>query len=306
MQLFLLLLAKLIPLYAIIVLGFIAGKILKVQKENIAVLLIYVIAPVVIFHGAVTTKISWSALSLPVLFFLLCCGLCGIFYVIASVFWTDANRNIVAFAAGTGNTGYFGIPVALAIFDEQILSLVVLCILGFVLYENSVGFFTVAKGHHTLRESLQKVARLPTLYAFALGLLVNVSHVPLGQIYSDVVLSFRGAYTVLGMMMIGLGLSSLKHFRIDLQFVGLTFFAKFLVWPAIVYALVVADTVYFGFYDSSVHNVMILMSIVPLAANSVAFAAELRAEPEKTATAVLLSTLFALFYIPLIVIFFLS
>jgi malate permease and related proteins len=40
------------------------------------------------------------------------------------------------------------------------------------------------------------------------------------------------------------------------------------------------------------------MAIVPLAANTVALATELKVHPERAAIAVLLSTLFALFYIP--------
>ncbi len=45
------------------------------------------------------------------------------------------------------------------------------------------------------------------------------------------------------------------------------------------------------------------MSIVPLAANTVAIATELKTYPEKASVAVLMSTLFALFFIPLVVSF---
>jgi len=46
------------------------------------------------------------------------------------------------------------------------------------------------------------------------------------------------------------------------------------------------------------------MAIVPLAANTAAYAIGLRVHPDKAALAVLASTLFALFYIPLITSFF--
>ncbi len=73
-----------------------------------------------------------------------------------------------------------------------------------------------------------------------------------------------------------------------------------------VYGVIIADNMVFRIYNPSIHKVMILMSIVPLAANTVAFATELKAQPEKASVAVLLSTLFALFYIPLIASLFLS
>ena len=53
------------------------------------------------------------------------------------------------------------------------------------------------------------------------------------------------------------------------------------------------------------YPVMIVMSIVPLAANTVALAVEFKTYPEKVTIAVLSSTVFALFYIPFMVTFFL-
>jgi len=76
MTVFITLLLKLIPLYITILLGYIAGKFLNVKKEAIAPLLIYIIAPIIIFNGVVTTKINVTSLSLPVLFFFLACFMC--------------------------------------------------------------------------------------------------------------------------------------------------------------------------------------------------------------------------------------
>ena len=54
-------------------------------------------------------------------------------------------------------------------------------------------------------------------------------------------------------------------------------------------------------YNNDIYGILILASIVPLAANTVTWATELKAHPEKAAIAVVISTIFALFYIPLIV-----
>ena len=303
-EVFLTLILKIIPLYLIILLGFIAGKYLNAKKETLASLLIYIIAPIIVFNGVLTTKISVSALSLPVVFYVLACLTCFIFYKIAGYIWKDSTKNILGFTAGTGNTGYFGLPVAYAIFSQDLIGLVILSLLGFILYENSLGFFITARGHHSTKESLMKVLKLPTIYAFFLGLLVNLSGIQFGQVYVDTIAGFRGAYTVLGMMIIGLGLARISVYKFDFKFTGLAFFAKFIWWPLLVLGVIFIDSLFFNLYDASIHKVMILMSIVPLAANTVAFATELKAQPEKASLAVLLSTLFALFYIPLIVAFF--
>ena len=91
MEIFLSLIAKILPLYLIIFLGFLAGKFLKAQKETIASILIYTITPVIVFHGVLTTEINLGILLLPVFYFALCSFLC-----LCSYFFTKktcASRN---------------------------------------------------------------------------------------------------------------------------------------------------------------------------------------------------------------------
>ena len=80
--------------------------------------------------------------------------------------------------------------------------------------------------------------------------------------------------------------------------VGLALPATLPVWPARVGTLVLLDRTVTHCYAPEVHQVMILLAAVPLAANTVAVATELKTEPEKAALAVLLSTLLALVTIP--------
>ena len=123
MTVFITILIKLIPLYLMILLGYIVAKRLKAQKETIAKLLIYIIAPVVIFYGTYTVPINFANLSLPILFFALCCLIALLFLAIGTfVFKKDSTKNILAFTAGTGNTGYFGLPVVLTLFEDQAFS----------------------------------------------------------------------------------------------------------------------------------------------------------------------------------------
>ena len=112
MQIFLSLLIKIISLYVLILLGFIAGKKLNVKKESIASVLIYIVTPVVIFNSIVSTKITPELLLLPLIFFFCCSFMCLLFYVIGKSLFNNNTKNLLAFAAGTANTGYFGIPVA--------------------------------------------------------------------------------------------------------------------------------------------------------------------------------------------------
>jgi predicted permease len=296
---------KLSPFYLFIFFGYLAGRLLHAKKETISSILIYIIAPIIVFNGALTTSLDPSYLSLPILFFALCTIIAIVFLSIGKYFWDGTEKNILAFTSGTGNTGYFGLPVALAILGTEYMPIIVLILLGFIFYENTVGFYLVAKGHYTFKESLRKLARLPSIYTFFIGLCLNFSHVMPAQIYLDAIINVKGAYSLLGMMLIGLAISEIKNFKIDLKFMVSAFFAKFIVWPFLVFAIISIDKTYLSWYSLEIYKSMIILSIVPLAANTVAYATELKTHPEKAATAVFLSTLFALIYIPIIVTVFL-
>ena len=300
------LVSKIIPLYLLIALGYIAGKYLQASKETVARILIYIIAPTIVFHSVLTTPLAANILSLPLLFFVLSSFLCIVTFTLVKHTWPDATKNILAFTAGSGNTGYFGLPVAIALFGDAVAGLVILSTLGLIVYENTVGFFVTARGHHTIRESIIRLLRLPTLYAFFLAYILNITGFKLTQGLMDFALLFRGAYTILGMMLIGLALANIPRFKLDIKFITVSFTVKFIVWPIAMFTIIALDKAFLGFFTEQIHSVMILLSIVPLAANTVAFATELRTHPEKAASAVLLSTVFALFYIPFISVLFLT
>lgn len=300
MDIFLTLLLKLIPLYILIFLGYVGGRYLKFNKETIASLLIDIIVPVVVFTGVATSEISISTISLPILFFVICFLVSMITYSLSGFFWKDSTRNILAFITGSGNTGYFGLPVAIALFGNNVIGIVASAILGTNLYATSVGYYIAAKGQHSAKESLIKVLKLPILYAFIAGALVNVLGFDLGKTYFDAAENFNGAYIILGMMLIGLGLADIRDFKFDFKFIFISFLAKFLLWPLIAITVLFIDTNFFNLYGPDLHKIIILMSIVPLAANVVSYVTILKSHPEKVSLAVLLSTIFALFYIPLV------
>lgn len=290
---------KILPLYLFIALGYAAGKRLHIDKESVAKLLIYVIVPIVIFHGAFTAEPQLGLFMVPVTFFVLASSICLVTFKIAKHFWTDATPNLLAFAAGTGNTGYFGIPLAVALFGENSLSIIVFATLGMVFYENTVGFYVTARGHHTPQEAVQKILRLPTIYAFVLGLVLHSFFPISSQIYTDTITLFRGAYSTLGMMMIGLALAQVKIREVDLPFTAVSLLIKFIAWPVLVLGVIWLDQVTTQLFTNEIRAAMLLMSLTPQAVNTISYATVLRTHPEKAAICVAASTLLALATIPL-------
>jgi predicted permease len=306
MPVFLALLVKVIPLYLNLILGFVAGKWLHVQRESIAMLMIYIISPVVFFGGITRMEVTPALLAVPLLGYLMALVIGGTTYALSRRIYSDSRPNIMAAAAGTGNNGYFGLPVAMMLFDEQTVAVYLMLVIGVTIYESTFGFYMTAKGQHTAAESLRKTIRLPAVYALLCGVGVSASGFAVPEVFYDFLRYFQGAYTVLGMMIIGLGLSAMHRFVVDVGFTAILFLARFVAWPLLALGMVWLDREVFGLYSESVRLAVLLISMMPLAANSVAIAALLRCEPEKTASAVLISTIFAAFYVPVMVALFLN
>lgn len=296
-------LIKIIPLYMNILLGYLAGKLLEVNRETIARLMFYIINPIVVFNGVLHTRLDPSVLLLPIFTFSISSLLCLLFYKLGKTLWLDSSANLLAFSAGTGNTGYFGLPMALLLFDDQGEGAYIMGLLGVTFFENTLGFYVLSRkneaaSNQTPLQCFFKLFKLPTLYALLGGLFFNIIHLPIPEIFNEFMLNIKGAYAVFGMMIIGLGLAGLKDFKIDYKFVGMSFLAKFVAWPAIVLSIITIGK-FLGYENNYIYNALMLVSIVPLAVNTVVMASLLKTQPEKAASAVLASIIFALLYVPI-------
>lgn len=304
---FTLLFVKLIPLYLLIISGYVLAKKTKIDKETIATLLIYFLSPVVVFYGTTKAPNVSTLVIIPILFFILCATIGISFYFLSKIWFKDQKSipNLLGFMAGSGNTGYFGLPLVIAMLGESQAYIAILCTLGLVIFENTLGYYFIAKNNFSIKEIWAKIVRLPVLYAYLFGLLLYIINLTVPTNINDIILNIRGAYIVLGMMLIGISLANIAKFKINKTFNFLAFVAKFIAYPLATLVLIFIDNLLFGILDNSAKQVLLLLSITPLATNSVAYAIKLKVLPEQAAFAVLASTIFALFYIPLFIYLFL-
>ncbi len=285
--------SQLLPLYAFVLFGFIASRKLAVRKEAFVPLLIYILGPLLMLRGVLASPLGASHLALPLFVYASCALMCLLVYRFAP--FESPARNILAFTAGNCNSGYFGIPVAVALLGEEAFAQAVMISFGFVLHENTIGFYITARGKMTPRHALRRVLLLPTAYAFLLGLVLRAFdvHIPAG--IEGMLDAVRSTYIVLGMMLLGLALGDLKAFRVDLRFVGFALAVKFIAWP--LYMLAVLQT---GLFDRLASQGLMIVACLPLAANTVALATLHDAEPEKASVAVLVSTVLGIAIFPVI------
>jgi len=292
---------KLIPLYVTVALGWIAGRYLEASGKHIAGIMLYIVTPSVVFSGVMAAPLSPEVVLLPFLVFAISSVLGIAQMKLARRVVTDGSASIIPLCVGSGNTGYFGVPVALLLFGEEGLGLYIVCMLGTTLFENSVGFYLAARGRYDLKDALWRVVKLPSVYAFVAAVALNLSGGRIPDIFVPLFDNLRGAYSILGMMIIGMSITSFRGLAGNIRFTGLAFFGKFVVWPLVATLFWWLDANILGIYDTAVHQAMFLISITPIAANTVVIATLLDTAPRQAAGTVLLTTLFALAFIPVMI-----
>lgn len=299
MSVFFVLLGKILPLYANIVLGYLASRYLRVNKEAIATVLFYVVGPMVVFSATLSVTINPAVLFLPVFFYLFGSLLAFVHLKLFEKKWPDATSNILGFTAGTGNSGYYGIALALVLFEPAIADIFIFTVLASFFYEATTGFYITAKGTFTALESFKKVCKLPTVYAFLAALVLNLTGVGLPESITAYAGQFKVVFSILGMMVIGMGLDGMrKGGGVDVAFLKISLTAKHLLWPTLVCLVILLDTTFTHLLYGELYKVMFVFSIVPMAGNTVTLAVLLNAKPEKAALAVLLSNLLSIVYVP--------
>ncbi|RTK92281.1 MAG: AEC family transporter [Rickettsiales bacterium] len=306
MAIFSLVFLKVLSSLLSVVIGFLAGRYSNVEKESIASLLFFFVAPIVFFAIPTSTHLTFSSLGITALTFTLCTVLSVFSYYIYGKIWQDSHRNILALSAGTGNSGYVVLPVAVTLFDDNTLSIYALGLIGISIYEASVGCYYCARSIGTFKQSVLRVIKLPLLNSFFLGCSLSLMGFQLPHFLNDFINNMKGAYSILGMVTIGLALSNIKKFEFDVKFTAAAFASKFLFYPILFNIFILFDRFVLKLLDTSYYNALQLLCVAPLATNTIVLASLYKIYPEKVATAVLISLIFVLVYMPVMATLFLK
>jgi predicted permease len=298
LDLFFKLIVQIIPLLCLIGVGFYAGRKLDMNMHSMGMLSIYILSPFVVCVSLMQVDLKPSYIAVPIFLFFVTTALSFLAKKFGQKCLDKPYQPLMPLLGGTANTGYFGIPIVTALLGPAAIGIYMLFNMALLITEVTSSYYLSARGHMSVKDSLKRVLKLPPLYGVIIGVFLNILPVPLPTIVHIYWTHATGAYIIIGMMLIGVGLSKLPSLHINLKFTGLIFLHKFIIWPAVFIALIYIDKNYTYWLNSDAYLMLFLISICPLPANAVAYAVQLKLPAEETAAAILASTLLALIYVP--------
>jgi malate permease and related proteins len=303
---------KILPLYALIGLGFLVARRSTLKATDLAAINLQFLAPLIFFDAISHMPFAAQNIVMPIVCFILLSVLAGI------TFWTTRflTKNPkapywLAASCATTNTGYFGIPVFIILFGQQNLGLYMLYVVGAAMFFFTVTTYLFIRGHYSFKHAMEKIIKLPIIHAMILGLICQQMNVQLPSVFDDFFVMLRNAYVVMGMMIIGLVIGGqsedAKGFVFEWPLIAFSNIIRFILFPALSLGVVILDRQFFHLFTPMAEKIILLVSVLPMGADTTSLAAQWRMHPERIAALTLVNSIVALFVIsfglPLLVLF---
>jgi hypothetical protein len=293
---------KFLTLYLLIGAGYGVQKYLKLPLEKTSRFFLYIVLPAFTVGKLGYGNLVPADLGKLLMAFLIAVGVCGICYLAAHYIWQEKDKKnmkyLVAAAVPNANTGYFGIPVAMLLFSDDLVAKYILSNFGIGIFQLTLGYYLFAKSHATMMDSLRKLLGFPAFWAMVAGLGINFLHIDLtAPVESGIILLSDIAawiFFIGGMMIIGMGLANLEPKDINWKTVIWGNVLCFILWPLIAVSLVAVDAAFLHLLAEGEARIFWLMAACPIGANAVLYAHDFKLHPGQATLMVMSSTLLAM------------
>jgi predicted permease len=277
-----------LPTFIVIFIGYMFGKITKLDMSTVLNIIVYIGLPALAFTSMLDKKIVlldatkvWSA---AVMIMFGCGALAWIIFKIIK-----QRHSGLYIPISIMNTVNIPFPIIYLVYGSEGLFAATLFYIPNVLILYSLGIF-IASGKHW-RESIKEVLKVPPLYAALLGLMFNLSDVKVPELIINPLSLISLMVIPLALLVLGCNLS-----KVRITSFPTTLLASFLRVGIGLLLGLLAVTLFN--LDGILRSVVILCSAMPAAVNSSIFATKYNNEAELVSSVVLVTTIASLAVIP--------
>jgi malate permease and related proteins len=277
-----------LPIFITVVIGFVIGKVIKIDISGAIDLLVYIGIPAIVFVSIAEQPIVlidaakiWGS----VLLVSLGCGAAA--WIIFKIF--RIKHPVLYLPVSLPNTVNIPFPIVSMAYGPAGMAAATLYYIPNMLLLYSAGVF-IAAGRHW-KHNLKEMLKLPMIYAAVLALILNFAGVTVPAIVLEP-LAFIGNM-VIPLVLLTLGFSLSK--------VRITSFPTTLLTSLLrlgLGLLLGTAMVYLFDLEGVVKSVVILVSAMPSAMNTYIVAEKYKNEPQLVASVVLVTTVASLITIP--------
>ena len=301
---------NIVPIFSIIVLGFVLSKKFDLNIYTLSKMIFYLFTPAFIFVNLYTAELDLSMLKV-VLF-------CIIFHIVNDLLarvigkirkydtgLTNAFKNSIMF----NNSGNIGLSLITLVFSSapfvvdgnapylsQTISAQIIILVFMNLTMNTIGFYNAGRATMNFKDSIKKIFGLPSLYAIPLALLfkymqLDITTTPIWPALEYI----KDGMVPLSLITLGAQLSKTDFNFKDID-VHIAVFTRLILGPIFTLALINI----MGFSGVVAQAILIAYS-VPAAVNTALIAVECNNNKDFASQMVMISTIFSAITLTLVI-----
>ncbi|SHE53454.1 hypothetical protein SAMN02745164_00629 [Marinitoga hydrogenitolerans DSM 16785] len=296
-MLFFLTLFKILPLFLIILLGYVLGKVFfDLDNKILNKITIWIAGNVLAFTAINSNPPSFNELKAYFLGYVVIFVLAIIVpYILKKFGLIKAERGIISFALMFSNGGYLGYPVVGALFGDEYISKAVIYVIVMTILSFSIGIIILTGN---IKKGLTNMLKLPMLWGFLIGWLLGANGLfwdNLPFVLYEPLKMIKDASIVIILINIGVSLSRIKIKIYDLYDTILTTIFKLILFPIIAVFLVKYLKL-----DPILAGIFVIEVGMPVGMNVSFITEELNINPALGNLLVFISTILSVLTVPLL------
>lgn len=291
-----------LPVLIIFSIGFIGQKLIGFDIKSISTAALYLMSPFLAFRTFYTNPLTMDYVYI-ISFCLILTVILFVIVWITARFMKATKPELSAMILGGVfmNSGNYGAPVVLFAFGAVGFDYAVIMMVFQSLLMNTIGIFFASLGGEekaTLHQSLQRVIRMPLIYAALLGVLLQVISVTMPKPLMEGISLVADASIPTVMLVLGMQLAAISRKKVAYRYVTAVTVIRMIGSP-----VAAALILYFMPVNDLLRSVVILQSAMPAAANTTMFALQFGTEPDLVSFTTFITTIISILTIPIVLFF---
>ncbi|WP_432645638.1 AEC family transporter [Methanobrevibacter sp.] len=261
-------------------------------------IVMYVLMPCMIFNAIYNADLS-SLPKLSILPFIILISsiITGIvsYFILKRLHFDDKKIWSVLVTVMIANTAFMGYPVTLGIYGQEGFLRAIFCDIATLSIFLLLSFVLILRFGGTIKTAIKKIALFPPLWAVVLGLIFNLFHIPLADVFGYTI-NYLGQGAI-PLIMITLGLSiDFSALSRSKSMIVFTSIMKLVFFPLVAFILVTN----LGLVDLQ-YTISIIEAAMPSGMLSLLLAITYDLDYELTSDCILINTVISLITLPIII-----
>lgn len=291
-----------LPVLIIFGIGFIGQKLIGFDIKSISTAALYLMSPFLAFRTFYTNPLNMDYVYIIAFCLILTVSLFVVVWITGKLMGATMPQMSAMILGGVFmNSGNYGAPVVLFAFGAVGFDYAVVMMVFQSLLMNTIGIFFASLGGEekaTLRESFQRVIRMPLIYAAFLGVGLQVVHFNLPKPLMEGISMVADASIPTVMLVLGMQLAAIQRKRVAYRYVSAVTIIRMVASPAIATIILLFMPV-----NDLLRAVLILQTAMPAAANTTMFALQFGTEPDLVSFTTFITTIISIITIPIVLFF---